>query len=78
LADLGRAVLAARGAVPVPETWLERARASSARADALLFRCELHLRALDAYDRARAAQGVRLVGTFLAIVVFLIVLKIAL
>jgi hypothetical protein len=77
LADLGRAVLAAGGSVPVPEAWLERVRSASQRADGLLLRSEMQRRALDAYDRAQVLQGVRLTLTALALVVFLIVLKIA-
>ncbi|HEX3775609.1 MAG TPA: hypothetical protein VHV51_14150 [Polyangiaceae bacterium] len=77
-AELGRAVLAAPGDVSVPETVLAQLRAASERADALLIRCELHLRALDAYDRSRAAQGVKLAGTLAAIVLLLFALKIAL
>jgi hypothetical protein len=78
LAELGRALLDAQGAVAVPDIWLERVRNSTERADALRLRCELHARALNAYDRARAAQGIRLVCTGAALVVFLIVLKLAL
>jgi len=78
LADLGRAVLAAHGSVPVPAPWLERIRSASERADQLIRSCETQRRALDAYDRSKVAQGVRLVGTALAIIVVLIVLKIAL
>jgi hypothetical protein len=78
LSDLGRAVLAARGAVPVPEPWLERVRSSSQRADALLLDCERHSRALIAYDRAQVAQGVRLACTFTALFILLIALKLAL
>jgi hypothetical protein len=78
LADLGRAVLAARGSVPVPAPWLERVRSASERADQLIRSCETQRRALDAYDRAKVAQGVRLVCTALGIIVSLIVLKLAL
>jgi hypothetical protein len=77
LVELGRAVLAARGAVAVPEAWLERARSASARADSLLARCELHLRALEAYDRPKVTQGVRLACTLAGVAVLLIALKIA-
>ncbi len=78
LADLGLAVLAAQGTIDVPEAWLEQVRAVSARADQLLTRLELQHRAIDAYDRARVAQGVRLTLTVLAVLVVLIVLKLAL
>ena len=78
LADLGRAVLAAHGSVPVPAPWLERVRSTSERADRLLRSCETQRRALDAYDRAKVAQGVRLVCTAIGIIILLIVLKLAL
>ena len=78
LAEVGRAVLAARGSVPVDASWLERVRASSERADRLIFKSETQRRALDAYDRTRVTQGVRLACTALALVVVLLVLKIAL
>jgi hypothetical protein len=78
LADLGRAVLAAQGSVPVPAPWLERVRSVSARADQLILRCEAQRRAQGAYDRARVAQGVRLVCTALALVVLLVALKLLL
>jgi hypothetical protein len=78
LADLGRAVLAARGSVPVPAPWLERVRSASERADQLIRSCETQRRALGAYDRAKVAQGVRLVCTAIGIIVLLIVLKIVL
>lgn len=45
---------------------------------ALAERSELHARALDAYDRERVAQGVRLACTAGAIIVLLILLKFAL
>jgi hypothetical protein len=78
LAELGRAVLAAHGSVPVPEPWLERVRRASERADQMVRRCETQRRALDAYDRAKVAQGVRLVCTAIGIIILLIVLKIVL
>ncbi len=78
LAELGRAVLALRGGVPVPPELVAQVRRASEHADALTLRAELHLRALDSYDRARAAQGVRLACTVLGIFVVLIALKILL
>ncbi len=78
LAEVGRAVLAAGGSVPVAAAWLERVRASSERADRLIFKSETQRRALDAYDRTRVTQGVRLACTALALVIVLLVLKIAL
>ncbi|MEO8901427.1 MAG: hypothetical protein ABI488_06900 [Polyangiaceae bacterium] len=78
LAELGRAVLASRGGVPVEGSWLARVRVSSERADRLILKCEALRRALDAYDRTRVTQGVRLACTALALLVVLLVLKIAL
>lgn len=57
LADLGRALLAARGAVPVADSTLD----AIARADAEVERCardaEMHLRALDACDGDVVTRG---------------------
>lgn len=78
LADLGRAVLAGQGSVAVPEVWLERVRSASQQADALLLRAEMQRRALDVYDRARVAQGIRLAGTGAGLCLLLIVLKLVL
>jgi hypothetical protein len=78
LAEVGRALLAAGGAVPISPAWLERVRAVSERADGLIFKCETLRRALDAYDRARVSQGVRLACTALGLLVLLLVLKLAL
>lgn len=78
LAEVGRALLASGGAVPISPAWLERVRAVSERADGLIFKCETLRRALDAYDHARVLQGVRLAGTALGLLVLLLVLKLAL
>jgi len=78
LADLGRAVLALRGAVVIPEPLIARVRAASDCADALALRAERHLRALDAYDHARASQGVKLACTACAAFFVLLALKILL
>lgn len=75
LADLGRAILSANGTVDVPAALLERVRAASERADQLLRRRELQRRAIESYDRKRAAQGVRLTLTVIGIVLVLCVLK---
>lgn len=63
LADLARAVLAARGTVEIAEAWLERVRSASDRADQLIVRAEMQRRAIVAYDAQRARQGVRLACT---------------
>ena len=75
LADLGRAVLGANGVVDVPEAWLERVRGVSARADKLMIRREMQRRAIEAFDRQRVTQGVRLVCTLVGLLVVLIALK---
>jgi hypothetical protein len=76
-AELGRAVLAAAGAVEVPDHWLGRVRALSERADQLVVQRELLRRAIDAYDRVRVRQGIRLACTVVGLIVFLIGLKLA-
>lgn len=78
LAELGRAVLGARGALSAPEACLDRARSATEHADALLAQCELHARAALAYDHARVAHGVRLACTFAVLCVALLALKFAL
>jgi hypothetical protein len=78
LADLGRAALAEQTSVLGTEGSLELVRQATKHADALTLRCELQRHALSSYDRARAAQGVRLACTGLALIVFLVVLKLAL
>jgi len=75
LADLGRAVLGAAGSVDVAEAWLGRVRRVSERADKLLVRREMHLRAIDGYDQARVRQGVQLVCTVVGLFVLLMLFK---
>ena len=77
LAELGRAVLAAGGSVEVSSLWLERVRAVNERADQLIARRELQRSAIDAYDRVRVTQGVRLVCTAIGLIIVLIGLKLA-
>lgn len=57
LSDVGRAVLAARGRVPVEPTTLSQIRVADARVSELWTRSELHLRALDACDADKVRQG---------------------
>ncbi|MGC4090679.1 MAG: hypothetical protein QM756_22955 [Polyangiaceae bacterium] len=57
LAELGRAVLAARGGVPVDPARLEALRSSDAQVAKALNASELRLRALDACDRDKLSQG---------------------
>ena len=75
LSDLGRALLAARGTVDVPEPWLERVREVSERADALTVRAEMQRRAISAYDIQRARRGVRLACTAVGLVLALFAFK---
>jgi len=75
LSDLGRAVLAARGTVDVPEEWLERVRGVSERANTLTVRAEMQRRAISAYDIQGARQGVRLACTAVGLVLVLFAFK---
>lgn len=75
LADVSRAVLAARGSLGVPEPTLAALRDLDKRVLAAAVRLETHLRALDSFDRERARQGVLLVLGALGMVVLAIVLK---
>lgn len=59
-------------------TTVDEAAAQGATEQAFARRAELCARALDGYDRARFSQGVRLACSATAIVLFLILLKIAL
>jgi hypothetical protein len=75
LADLGRAVLAAAGSVDVTSAWLERVRSVSERADKLLVRREMQVRAIDSFDSTRVRQGVQLAVTALSLFGLLILFK---
>jgi chromosome segregation ATPase len=75
LADLGRAVLAAGGAVEIPEGWLERLSRVCEHADRLVVRREMQRRAIKSYDHERARQGVRLSCTAIALVFALFAFK---
>jgi hypothetical protein len=83
LGELSRAVrpsaekLAAAGSVEVPDHWLGRVRALSERADQLALRRELLRSAIDAYDRVRVRQGIRLTCTLIGVMLLLIGLKLA-
>jgi hypothetical protein len=78
LAEIGRALLGASSAVEVPQPWRERVQRATEQAEALAARSHLHAHAIDAYDRTRVRQGVRLFCTAAALMILLIVLKIAL
>jgi len=75
LAELARAVLAARGTVEISEAWLERVRTVADRADKLMVRAEMQRRAIVAYDVPRARQGVRLAGTAVGLMLLLFAFK---
>jgi hypothetical protein len=75
LAELARAVLAARGTVEISEAWLERVRTVADRADKLIVRAEMQRRAIVAYDVPRARQGVRLAGTAVGLMLLLFAFK---
>jgi len=75
LAELARAVLAARGTIDVPEGWLERLRKVCDHADQLIVRAEMQRRAIIAYDVPRARQGVRLACTAASILLLLFTFK---
>jgi hypothetical protein len=75
LAELARAVLAARGTLEIPEPWLERVRSVSERADQLTVRAEMLRRAIVAYDHERARRGVRLACTAVGLVLVLFAFK---
>ncbi len=75
LADVARAVLAARGAVAVPEPQLQALREHEKAVDALAIRLETHARALDSYERERVKQGVILVLSACGVVLLSILLK---
>ncbi|HYP98349.1 MAG TPA: hypothetical protein VER96_06730 [Polyangiaceae bacterium] len=75
LAELARAVLAAPGAIAIPEASLERARSARERADPLFVRAEMFRRAIASYDAARARQGTRLAFTALGLTLVLISFK---
>jgi len=74
-ADLARAVLAAPGALAIPEAWLERVRNVSDRATRLAIRTEMYRRAIASYDVPRARQGVRLACTAVGLLLLLFALK---
>ncbi|HVY24899.1 MAG TPA: hypothetical protein VHB79_00050 [Polyangiaceae bacterium] len=75
LAEVARAVLGARGALPVPETTLAQLREHDKQVEACATRLEMHVRALDSYDRDRARQGVIVVLSVLGVVLLSILLK---
>lgn len=75
LADVARAVLAARGAVKVPEPRLQALREHDQSVEAAAVRLETHVRALDAYDRERVKQGVIFALSALGVVLLSLLLK---
>jgi hypothetical protein len=75
MADVARAVLAARGAVAVPEPRLQALRDHDKTVEAAAIRLETHVRALDSYDRERVKQGIILVLSVFGVVLLSILLK---
>jgi hypothetical protein len=75
MANVARAVLAARGAVAVPEPRLQALREHDKSVEAAAIRLETHVRALDSYDRRRVKQGIILVLSVLGVVLLSILLK---
>jgi hypothetical protein len=75
LAEVARAVLQARGSMPVPDATLEALRQHDARVEAQAVRLETHVRALDSHDREKVRQGITIMLSALGIVVLAIVLK---
>jgi hypothetical protein len=75
MAEVARAVLAARGSIDVPEATLDALRRHDKSVEALAVRLETHLRALDSYDRERVKHGVILVLSAAAVVLLSILLK---
>jgi chromosome segregation ATPase len=75
MADVARAVLAARGAVAVPEPRLQALRDHDKNVEAAAIRLETYVRALDSYDRGRVKQGIILVLSVLGVVLLSILLK---
>ena len=75
LAGVARAVLAARGAVAVPQPQLQALRDHENAVDAAAIRLETHARALEAYERDRVKQGVVLVLSACGVVLLSILLK---
>lgn len=75
LADVARAVLGARGSLPVPQATLQALLAHDARVEAQAARLETHVRALDSQDHERVRQGVILALSGLGVVVLAIALK---
>ena len=75
MAEVARAVLAARGSVAVPEATIAALRQHDATVEAAAVRLETHLRALDSYDRERVKQGVIVVLSVVGVELISILLK---
>ena len=75
MSEVARAVLGARGGVPVPEATLAALRQHDKQVEEHARRLETHVRALDSYDHERAKQGIILVLSALGIVLLSILLK---
>lgn len=77
-ADVGRAVLATRGGVPVSDELLDRVVSADAEVERLAKESEKHLRALDAFDRAAFDRGRNLALGLAAAFVLLVLLALLL
>lgn len=75
LAEVARAVLGARGAVPVADATLSELLKHDKLVSERATRLETHVRALDSYDRERVKQGVIIVLSLLGVVLLSILLK---
>jgi hypothetical protein len=75
MADVARAVLAARGAVAVPEPRMQALRGHDKSVEAAAIRLETLVRALDSYDRPRVKQGIILVLSVFGVVLLSVLLK---
>jgi hypothetical protein len=78
LGDAGRAVLAARGAIPLDPAVLAQIRNADENVDRLARRAETRLRALDVHDRDAVRRGFTLVVALAGMVVIVIVLAVTL
>ena len=73
LAEVGRAVLAARGGVDVDEPTLERLRAGQTEVFALVKKSELYLKALDSCDDEKVKSGFSwIIGTLALLTLWLV------
>ena len=77
LADLGRAILAARGQIPVNDATLGEVARHDEAVATIWRREQLYVLALANFDKAAARRGTRLALAFLALIVLFLVWRIA-